>query len=94
MYSLLKEYKINGKTIEHTIIVTAIRINNDYYGNPRHKITVWAKHDNGQGSIWSPTVKGYRRNKDDSYTLNSTYNLPVDIGLFVDKFEESINKEI
>lgn len=88
MHSLMKKFAVRtGKDRIHMITITAMRMSNDINGNPRHKIHVWSN----SGTIWSPTVKGYRRSKDDSYVLKSTYNLEESMEQFVKVFEESIN---
>jgi hypothetical protein len=61
------------------ITLTAIRMTNDINGCPRHKIHVWSESK----TLWSPKVIGYRRSKDDSYVLKSTYDLEESMYEFV-----------
>jgi hypothetical protein len=87
MYSHMEDYLIFRDGRATTITLTAQRMSNDMDGNPRHKVHVWTNQ-----SIWSPKVKGFRRSKDDSYVLKSTYNLTESMSHFVKLFEESINE--
>jgi hypothetical protein len=90
MHSLITKKRVNSGTMEHLITVTAIRMDNDINGNPRHKIHIWTTSNNG--SIWSPKVKGYKRGKDDSYVLVSTFNLDESINHFLKEFERAIQQ--
>lgn len=86
-----------SETHSHTVMVTAIRINNDINGNPRYHAQVWAIHPdrNNEGNIWAPIVKGYRKTKDDQYILNSVYNLKEDLYRFLESFENTVcHKEV
>lgn len=89
MYSLKEVFPICiGEDKNATFItITAIRMANDINGNPRHKIHVWHNKQ-----IWSPKVKGYRRSKDDSYVLKSSFDLYESMNTFSKVFEESINE--
>lgn len=85
MYSLMKNYKIAGRDV----MVTAVRGDNDYYGNPKYSVQVWLMNGENQGHLWSPDIKGYRKRKNDSYTLQA-YNLEEDLNSFVKAFEKTI----
>lgn len=92
-HSLMKQYSIkrNG-TLPATINATAIRMANDINGNPRHKVQIWlVGKDDKMGTVWSPTIKGYRRSKDDTYVLKCSYDLEQELNAFMKHFEECIN---
>lgn len=89
-YSILVKETVNTGS-EHTVpvIVTAIRTKNDVNGNPRYLAQVWVDRSESFGNVWAPNVKGYRRNKDDQYSLQS-YDIHSDIFQFLKAFEQSI----
>jgi hypothetical protein len=91
----MKEYRFNKSYEGRTVLVTAVRMNLDINGNPRFKVQVWSclKEDNKtivHGNIWSPTIKGYRRSKDDTYILKCCFNLEEDLNAFMKLFEETV----
>jgi hypothetical protein len=88
MYSLKKDFHIDCGEKDYSVItLTSRRMDNDINGNPRFKVHVWK----GQ-SIWSPTIKGYKRCKDDGYVLRGHADLNELMQHFVQAFEVSINE--
>lgn len=99
MYSLAKEYQIptgyeDVNNLSRKVILTAVRMANDINGNPRYKAQLWVKHQAGIQHIWSPTIKGYRRSKDDTYVLKSVYNLEAEMDNFIQTLIESLMTSI
>lgn len=89
-------YTNKEKTHEQAVIVTAQRKANDAYGNPMYRVQVWIKRDDALGlpigNLWAPDVKGYRRLKDDSYTIQS-YNIDMDVTYFMEAFEQAVQAD-
>lgn len=88
MYSHIDNYKIKQGETELSIVVSARRMDNDINGNPRYKAHVWSYSSK---SIWSPTIKGFKRCKDDGYVLRGHDDLPDLMKDFVLAFEVTIN---
>lgn len=85
---------------EHTVqvIVTTQRKGYTANGIPRHTIQVWMDrcparseilNTESAGKLWSPIIKGYRKNKQDQYIITS-YNIEQDIEHFLAAFEMAI----
>jgi hypothetical protein len=88
MYSLIKQYHVNLGARDYSVItLTSRRMENDINGNPRYKTHVW-----NTSSIWSPTIKGYKRCKDDGYVLKGHDSLPDLMLEFVKALEVSVNE--
>ena len=94
-----KLYKGNVKISEVTyqeVILTAQRKGYDKNGNNKYKIQVWIikKDTSGleTGYLWAPVVKGYRKNKNDEYTIVSA-NLDLDVLIFIEDFEKVVNAD-
>lgn len=86
----MKDYDILTGAYKHTVTMTAVRMSNDINGNPRYKVQIWSHNSS---SIWCPTIKGFRRSKDDTYVLKSVYNLEESMDEFIKTFEESLKNE-
>jgi hypothetical protein len=91
-----KLYKGNVKTSDvhyQEVILTAQRNGNDINGNSKYKVQVWMivkdDHNMESGTLWSPVVKGYRKNKYDEYTLVSS-DLDHDVTRFIEAFEKTV----
>ena len=92
-------YHFDVKTSENhsvPVMVTVQAKGYDLNGNVIQLVQVWAIHNNTPlsltsiGNVWSPNVKGYRRNKNDQYTIKSS-NLDDDIYHFIKAFEKAVH---
>jgi hypothetical protein len=88
--SIIKNFIINSGTMNHNILVTAQKTDNDYNGNPQYLVQVWTGID---GHVWYPKLKGYRDRKDNSYKMQS-YDIHKTLNHFVNKFENHIKQEV
>lgn len=94
--SLIKQYWVRQYGERSAMVIaTAIRMNNDINGNPRHKVQIWVvDQEQNKGSIWSPIIAGYRRTKDNTYVLKSAFDLEPDLDQFMEHFELCVNEAI
>lgn len=86
---MIKKNIKTSNTHSQNVIITAQQIDNTVNGIPRYFMQVWIDRTEGDSHLWTPTIKGIRRNSKDGYNIQS-YHIQDDIQWFAEEFEKAI----